>query len=329
MTQLTFVIPVAGYHQDIAARAIASVEAQIIPCEIVVFADTNGRGAGFARNRGLEGVHTPYVSFLDADDELAPTFAATCLAAIQPHQYVYTDWDVDGNHVQAPSPCDVWTKKTYHVVTTVMHTEDVQRIGGFDELLEGVEDSDFGVRLRLSGVCGIHVPQKLFYYGNQGQRAVVARQSGKELEALQYMTLRYGGYNFMGCCGDMPNTPATPGNEPLPGDVLVQAQWNGNRPEWGRATGRKYPRTSFPKLLYIAPEDLAASPSLWKLYSTTPVQVNGVVLQPQYQPNAAWQDVASAVFGGAQPQQMNQPVEYKPLQNPRTKGDVLGALKSK
>lgn len=58
MPNVTVVIPVAGYHSEIAARAIASVEAQTVPCEIVVVPDTSAKGAGWARNRGLESVNT-------------------------------------------------------------------------------------------------------------------------------------------------------------------------------------------------------------------------------------------------------------------------------
>ena len=74
MGDVSIVIPVATYHKDLAARALASVQVQTAPCIPIVIQDTEGRGAGWARNQGLAQVQTPYVVFLDADDEITPTF---------------------------------------------------------------------------------------------------------------------------------------------------------------------------------------------------------------------------------------------------------------
>lgn len=327
MTNLTFVIPVGAYHRDIAERAIASVKAQTVPCALVVIHDAQGKGAGWARNRGLEQVTTPYVSFLDADDVVMPQFAEACLGVIEPSKYVYTDWDVDGQTREAPSPCDVWTKKTYHIVTTVMHTDDVLRIGGYDELLPGAEDSDFGVRLRLSGVCGIRLPFPLFAWGDQGTRSRSLRASGKEATVQAYMAERYGGYSLMGCCGDNHPTNTEPGNVPEPGDVLAQAIYQGNRRERGLASGRLYPNTGNGKLLYMDARDIEVAPHMWRRVTETK-QVNGVVLKPQYQPSQDWQSVAQQIYGGGQASApATSPVEYKPVVNSRTRSDVLNAVK--
>lgn len=330
MPNVTVVIPVAGYHSEIAARAIASVEAQTVPCEIVVVPDTSAKGAGWARNRGLESVNTDYVVFLDADDEIAPDFVETCLNAITPSHYVYTDWVVDGQHIAAPDPCVLWTKKTFHVVTTLMRTEDIRRIGGYDELLPGAEDTDLGLRLRLSGVCGIRIPAPLFNWGDGGLRSKDLRASGKEAVVLAYFNERYGGYQLMGCCGDY-NLPTSPGNDPQPGWVLVQALWAGNRQEWGRVTGILYPRSGNLKTLYIDPRDAEAMPDKYRVVQSGQA-ANGVVLQPQYQPRNDWQHVANAVFGGAQPnapqQPASSPIEYKPLANQNSKQDILSKVKN-
>jgi hypothetical protein len=334
MTSLTIVIPIGPYHTVIASEAIASAQAQTVPCQMVVVADEEGKGAGWARNRGLEQVTTEYVAFLDADDTLDPRFAEICLGIVDHYaesgrtdtRYVYTDWlGAHNARVPAPDPCEVWRNQTYHLVTTVLPTEAVRAIGGFDEILPGVEDADFYVRLRLSGVCGLHVEAPLLSYREGGQRSKTARASGDEARALQYMTQRYGRMSFMGCCGDSTPGPVSPGNEPQDGDVLAQALWGGNRKEVGRATRRLYPATSFPKLLYVNPADVAAAPHLWRRVDQ-PVQAsNGVVLQPQYQPgDDNWQDVAEALFGGGQPQaQPSAPVEYKPKGTARKKADVI------
>jgi hypothetical protein len=128
----------------------------------------------------------------------------------------------------------------------------------------------------------------------------------------------------MGCCGDSTPGPVSPTNEPNPGDVLVQAAWQGNRVERGRATGTLYPRTSFPKMLYVNEADANLSPHLFRRVTSPQAMSNGVILQPQYKPVQNWQDVVSAVYGGGQPAQApSQPVEYKPNISGRKKADIV------
>ena len=85
---VTVVIPVWGAHYaQVLERAVASVRAQAggvgivvvdnasevpVPTlpETTVIRSTDRISAGAARNLGLQGVHTEYVLFLDADDEL-------------------------------------------------------------------------------------------------------------------------------------------------------------------------------------------------------------------------------------------------------------------
>ena len=45
MPDVTFIVPAAPYHSDLLARALASIEAQTVPCSTVVIHDTARRGA--------------------------------------------------------------------------------------------------------------------------------------------------------------------------------------------------------------------------------------------------------------------------------------------
>jgi hypothetical protein len=333
MPDLTIVIPVAPYHSHLAQNAVDSVLAQTMPCHVITVDDKDGRGAGWARNQGLRQVKTEWVSFLDADDTIEPDFAEKCfliLEQVNGQRYVYTNWYEDGRIVVAPSPCDLWTQKTYHLVTTVMRVSDARRIGGYDEHMPGAEDADFGIRLKLSGVCGAHLNAPLLHYRKGGQRSIELRSSGREKDMLLYMTQRYGDYT-MGCCGDPAGYDNTPQGEKFDGDVLAQAQWQGNDRKRGLATGRIYARTSFPKICYVNPLDVQAAPHHWKKVSAMPVN-QPPVLQPGYQggqQTGNWQTAAQMAFGGGQAQQMPQSQapssdwDYKPVENTRNTEGIL------
>lgn len=270
--------PVASYHRDRIPDVQAVVAAQTIACNHLIYEDTDGRGAGFARNALLSRVTTPYITFLDADDSLAPTFVERTLAHHQPGYYVYTDWLQGERHMQPPDGCDVWRNGTYHVITTLIETDHIRRIGGFDEIMPGAEDSDFYIRLRLSGVCPKRLPEPLFTYSKGGERSR-ALMTGGQLPAIQqYMTERYGGYN-MACCGGNDNqAQQTVAGEQYEGAVLATAMWAGNRRVLGPISGRNYPRTGNRKQVYVDPRDMEARPDLWQPVNEDP---QTVVLQPR------------------------------------------------
>lgn len=335
MPDLTVCVPVSSYHTDLAVRAVESVNAQTYACNVLVYQDDEDRGAGYARNRLLEAVKTEWVTFLDADDTLEPNFAELCftiLAQVAGKRYVYTNW-YEGDAVKvAPSPCDLWTQQTYHIVTTVMRASDVRRIGGYDENMPGAEDTDFGIRLKLSGVCGVHLNAPLVHYRQGGQRSVSLRASGREPLMLEYMKQRYGELT-MGCCGDPSVNNNAPVGERQDGDVLAMALWHGNRQERGLETGRLYPRASNPRIVYVDPRDVAAAPHHWKKVSAIPTNTPPV-LQPGYQQNpnntGDWRSAAQLAFGGGVQQQAQPDVpaqmewEYQPVKNERNvRDDIL------
>jgi len=351
MSELTFCIPVAPYHMPLVDRAMTSVQAQTIPCELLTLRDTDERGAGWTRNRLLEQVKTPFVSFLDADDEIEPEFDETCFkvwSQLRGDHYIYPNWYVDERIIQAPAPSELWVKNpgdsdsvrrlNFHPITTFLTTASVRRIGGFDEILPGGEDSDFYIRLRLARVCAVHVNAPLFHYHKGGKRSLDFITSGQELEYHQRNRERYGGYD-MGCCGDVKKDPLVPGNSGQPGDVLAIAQWEGNRRILGLASGRLYPPASFPKPLYVDPADIAKMPTMFHK-ATHPQELNGVVLQPQYQTQPVqqkassqnWHAGAERAFGGGSapsPVVSEAANHYKPLVNERSARDVIAAAKGK
>lgn len=261
MTEITFVTPVAPEHIDRLQRAVESVNAQTVPCQHIYAIDYDRVGAGAMRNRLLAQVTTRYVSFLDADDWIEPTFAEETLKAMEVGRYVYTDWYEDQTHKHAPNKA--WCGGTWHVVTAVVATVDAQRVGGFDETLNGMEDTDFYLKFVTRHICGIRVPKPLMHYSKSGGRSQSIRDTG-EIHQLQLeLQRRYA--NTMGCCGNQTIIGKEPINAQQQGDIQAMALWRGNRVQRSSADGsRIYPRGSYPRVYWINPRDLDLQPRLWQ-----------------------------------------------------------------
>jgi hypothetical protein len=79
-------------------RAVRSAESQTVPCTVLAIEDTDRSGAAVTRQRGLEQVTTPWVAFLDSDDELDPDHVEHLLACAEETgaDYVYPWFRVAG-----------------------------------------------------------------------------------------------------------------------------------------------------------------------------------------------------------------------------------------
>lgn len=73
-TVVSVVIPFCDFYtpRSMLDEAIASVNAQTVPTEIIVVEDRQQQGPAWARNRGLDRATARYVAFLDADDLWKP-----------------------------------------------------------------------------------------------------------------------------------------------------------------------------------------------------------------------------------------------------------------
>lgn len=273
---VTIAIPIGLQHRDIAHRAVDSAKAQTVPAKWIAIVDSEGRGPGFIRNQALARADTRFIVFLDADDWLEPLFIEETLRAYQSGRYVFTDWYEDGIWKQAPrlqrngetvSMPDKkpWCGSTWHGITSLLPVDALKQVGGFDEQMIAMEDTDLFLKLTKIGLCcGIRVPKPLYNYTKGGGRSQTFNDAPEAVknEVFALITSRYGGK--MGCCGDDSVQNSTPQGAQQPGDVLAQALWVGNRIERGRMTGRLYPRMSFPRTAWVSPADIQASPQLWK-----------------------------------------------------------------
>lgn len=281
MADLTVCIPIGPAHQDLAARAIESVRGQSVPTNVLTWLDKDRRGPGYARNQMLTHVTTDFVTFLDADDWLDPDFAAATLALDPAQKYVFTDWWEESTPVTAPRmhvengaislPGRMpWCGGTWHIITTVLPTALVRQVGGFDETLAGMEDTDFYLKLSTSFFCGQHLPTPLVHYSLDGQRSKQLRSGPHYQATRELLSKRYSGK--MGCC-DGDGQAVLQANFDRTGLDLVRAvaAWGGNRKYVGRVTNTIYGRMGNFQVYEVDRRDALADQSNWRILAVTKV----------------------------------------------------------
>lgn len=271
----SIIIPVGQYHRDVVDRAYDSAIHQTVPCDVLVIHDTDKRGASWARNRGVEKVLTPFISFLDADDTMQPTFVEKTLQRwIETGagaRYIYTDWRLpDGKVRYADADFDFFATGMAHIITTLISTAAVYAAGGFDESMRGGEDEDFYARVRLRGMCHSRVAEPLVdYHDGLGHSATNAKTNRDYVAAAAAIQKRfvnkYGKYRgvFMSCCGNpAPAQGQVPLNEPFEGSVLVYANYAPAK-QTGPVSGIGYARAGLGQTLHVDRRDAERRPDMW------------------------------------------------------------------
>lgn len=208
---ISIIIPVGKGHEIAVSRALDSVASQTEwRHETIVINDTgaklelqqrwaklinaNGaepKGAGGARNLGIEMARGKYLVFLDADDTIEPTFLEKCYQMYRAkNAYVYTDWlEEKGNklvphHAQDYSQEAIFTRMSIHAVTVFIPKDWVKAVGGFGDL-NAWEDTELFIKLAIRGYCGVRIAEPLFCYTiESGKRREYGASNSDALKAL-------------------------------------------------------------------------------------------------------------------------------------------------
>lgn len=178
------VIPVWDSYVGFLEEAVASVQAQSVPVEIVVVDNASTEplpaltdvrvvrsaerlSTGAARNLGLDAVTAPLVVFLDADDLMLPGTLATLIAGLRYGDAAFAmaiaEGDTGGRHraprriayalVRAPRlfalANTIWSLLPTQGAT-IMRTSDVRAAGGYGDRSQG-EDWALGAALAWRG----------------------------------------------------------------------------------------------------------------------------------------------------------------------------------
>lgn len=157
------------------------------------------QGQPFALNTGAQAALSESVAFTDADDEVAPGWVAAMGGALQQHDFVACR--IDDEKLNTPNQRRVRTNRqrdgimSYRYPPYLSHagggTLGVKKrlfemVGGFDEALPYLHDTDFCWKLQRAGVQLHFVPDAVLHIRYRGT-----------LRSLYRQARNYGEYNVM------------------------------------------------------------------------------------------------------------------------------------
>lgn len=172
-----------GYLQ----RALASIDRQTVPggVQVIAVRDELGQGAPATRHAGLMMVDTPWVAFLDSDDEMDPEHLTKLLGTAKESgaDYVYSWFRIRGGGSD-PFPQffgKPWDNdKPHHTtITTLVRTELAQSVGfmkaGMEEealrdrgRMASDEDWQFTLGCWEAGAVIVHHPERTWTWYHHG-----------------------------------------------------------------------------------------------------------------------------------------------------------------
>ncbi len=165
------------------ARAVASVTQQELPARAISVAiDTTGEGAAATRQRALDAVTTPWVAFLDSDDEFMPDhlLRLSRWGRKMNADYIYSHYQVVGGIDPRPwSLGRPFNPDAPHQTTMIVlvRTELAKAVGimreGMDAgalaaKLEAGEDWEFTKGCAAAGAVIVHLPRMTWIWHHHG-----------------------------------------------------------------------------------------------------------------------------------------------------------------
>lgn len=148
------------------------------------------RGAAFARNVGARHATGSRLVFIDGDDVIAPGFLSAIWAALAEHEFVAPriearsmnrHWGARlGEHPQYHGLMRYHSEPfLYHVSGCGMglRRATFERLGGFDETMLRLQDSDLCFRAQRAGIAIAFVPGALIHGRNRSTFWGIMRQS--------------------------------------------------------------------------------------------------------------------------------------------------------
>jgi len=180
--QISVVIPTIRPRRRMLSRAVGSVGRQtLLPTALYLVDDRGKEGSAPTRQRGTDHVTTPYVAYLDDDDELLPSHLDHLVAALEltGADLVYPWFEVVGGldplaeHAGVP-----WDDAAPHTipVTFLARTDAVREAGGWwfdpadpNQQQVGGEDDRLLRGLLGNGAKIVHLPEVTWRWHHHGE----------------------------------------------------------------------------------------------------------------------------------------------------------------
>jgi glycosyltransferase involved in cell wall biosynthesis len=189
------------------SRAIAEKYRQRLPNLSIVDASEK-QGKSFALNKGIKAAEADLIAFIDADDQVAPGWLPAIGEALEKHELIATRTDVETlnneNNRQYRGNLQSNGLLTIDYPPYLPHasggTIGISRalndkIGGFDETLRCLEDTDYLWRAQLAGATLHYVPDAVMRVRFRTSLRDIYRQHRAYAE---YNVLLFKRYRFYG-----------------------------------------------------------------------------------------------------------------------------------
>ena len=165
------------------------------------------RGQPYALNQGAQAAKGEALAFADADDIVGPGWVAAMGDALSEHDFVACRWDTEkinpewtrhyrGNG-QLYGPQEIWYPPYLPHAgggTIGVKRELHEAIGGFDETLLHLHDTDYCWRLQLAGIKLHFVPSAVMYIRFRNGLRSIYRQNRNYAEYNTLLSKRYRSY---------------------------------------------------------------------------------------------------------------------------------------
>lgn len=188
-----------------STAAIAGEYAHSVPHLRVVNASAK-RGPAYALNEGARVARGTALVFCDADDEVAAGWLDAMAAALERHDLVACRQEIEKLNepwvratrgpslmvedvMRLPFPPYVRHAPSSGLgIRRILH----ERIGGFDEALPTLYDTDYCIRLHRLGIEPVLVPDALLHYRYRPELRAIFRQARSYAESGALLQKRYG-----------------------------------------------------------------------------------------------------------------------------------------
>jgi glycosyltransferase involved in cell wall biosynthesis len=187
------------------SRAVAERYTGRMPHLRVIDASAR-RSCASAKNIGAEAATGDVLAFCDADDLIARGWVSAMASALEQHDFVACQYEFHklnppwlvkarGDNQSKDTPKLKYPPHMEHAWggSIGIHRAIHEKLGGYDESMRYLADTDYCVRAQLMGVRIQYIPEAVMHYRHRQTPAGIYLQARNWAEYDQVIFARYGG----------------------------------------------------------------------------------------------------------------------------------------